>query len=64
MHLLRIESRSIDDIVEAVDLGQSPAEIVILSSADTTLASLAAAEVIKYLGARPLTKLTELLKLL
>ncbi|WP_428484804.1 cobaltochelatase subunit CobN [Rhodopila sp.] len=43
MHLLRVESRSIDDTSEAVDLGQSPADIVALSFTDTDLALLAAA---------------------
>ena len=43
MHLLRVESRSIDDSAEAVDLGQSPADIVALSFTDTDLAVLAAA---------------------
>jgi cobaltochelatase CobN len=43
MHLLRVESRSIDGSAEPVDLGQSPAEIVALSFADTDLAVLAAA---------------------
>ena len=43
MHLLRIESRSIDGTAEAVDLGQSPADIVALSFTDTDLAVLAAA---------------------
>jgi cobaltochelatase CobN len=43
MHLLRIESRSIDGTAEAVDLGQSPADIVALSFSDTDLSVLAAA---------------------
>ncbi len=43
MHLLRVESRSIDDTAAAVDLGQTPAEIVALSFTDTDLAVLAAA---------------------
>src|SRR5262245_48402348 len=43
MHLLRVESRSLDDTEAAVDLGQSPAEIVALSFTDTDLAVLAAA---------------------
>ena len=43
MHLLHVDSRSIDDTAEAVDLGQSPADIVALSFADTDLAILAAA---------------------
>nr|WP_294557256.1 cobaltochelatase subunit CobN [uncultured Rhodopila sp.] len=43
MHLLRVESRSIDGTAEAVDLGQSAADIVALSFTDTDLAVLAAA---------------------
>ncbi len=43
MHLLRIDSRSIDGTAEAVDLAQSPADIVALSFTDTDLAVLAAA---------------------
>src|ERR1700733_7929667 len=43
MHLLRVESRSIDGSAEPVDLGQSPADIVALSFSDTDLAVLAAA---------------------
>jgi cobaltochelatase CobN len=43
MHLLRVESRSIDGSAEAVDLAQSPADIVALSFTDTDLAVLAAA---------------------
>jgi cobaltochelatase CobN len=43
MHLLRVESRSIDGTAEAVDLEQSSADIVALSFADADLAVLAAA---------------------
>jgi cobaltochelatase CobN len=43
MHLLRVESRSIDGTAEAVDLEQSPADIVALSFTDTDLALLASA---------------------
>lgn len=43
MHLLRVESHSIDGSAEAVDLGQTPADIVALSFTDTDLALLAAA---------------------
>src|SRR5215831_15817431 len=43
MHLLATASASIDDLVEAVDLRQSPGDIVILSFADSDLSSLAAA---------------------
>jgi cobaltochelatase CobN len=43
MHILRIESRSIDGTAEAIDLDQSPADIVALSFTDTDLALLATA---------------------
>src|SRR6476619_3324846 len=43
MHLLAATSASIDDLVEAVDLRQSPGDIVILSFADSDLSGLAAA---------------------
>ena len=37
MHILASQSRQIDDANEAIDLGQEPADIVLLSSADTEL---------------------------
>ena len=43
MHLLQTTSASLDDIVEPVDLGQTPGDIVVLSFADSDLAGLAAA---------------------
>src|SRR5438552_3892497 len=43
MHLLGVSSTSLDDIVEPIDLGQSPGDIVVLSFADSDLAGLAAA---------------------
>jgi cobaltochelatase CobN len=43
MHLLQTSSASLDDLVEPVDLGQEPADIVVLSFADSDLAALAAA---------------------
>jgi cobaltochelatase CobN len=43
MHLLSTSSTSLDDIVEPVDLGQTPGDIAILSFADSDLAGLAAA---------------------
>jgi cobaltochelatase CobN len=43
MHLLATSSTSLDDIVEAVDLGQTPGDIVVLSFADSDLAALASA---------------------
>jgi len=43
MHLLAVQAGTIPDGTEAVDLGQTPGEIVVLSAADTELACLAAA---------------------
>jgi cobaltochelatase CobN len=43
MHLLAAQPGSISDGAEAVDLGQEPADLVVLSAADTELAALAAA---------------------
>ena len=43
MHLLASESVSADEGASAVDLAQSPADIVCLSFADSDLATLAAA---------------------
>ncbi len=43
MHLLQAQPGGIADGAEAVDLGQSPGEIVVLSAADSELASLAGA---------------------
>jgi cobaltochelatase CobN len=43
MHLLLAQKGTIADGNEAIDLGQSPAEILFLSAADTELASIAAA---------------------
>src|SRR5262252_4707506 len=43
MHLLTTSSTGLDEIVEAVDLAQSPGDIAILSFADSDLAALAQA---------------------
>src|SRR5271156_1103086 len=43
MHLLATTATNLDEIVEAVDLGQPPGEIAILSFADSDLTGLAAA---------------------
>src|SRR5262252_5384038 len=43
MHLLATGSTALDDLVEAVDLGQPPGDVAILSFADSDLAGLAAA---------------------
>ena len=43
MHLLRTDGRSLDDAESAVDLGQTPGDIVVLSFSDSDLGALAAA---------------------
>jgi cobaltochelatase CobN len=43
MHLLTTSSTNLDDIVEAVDLGQTPGDIAILSFADSDLTGLVTA---------------------
>ena len=43
MHLLATTSGVIDGAAEAVDLAQSPADLVVLSAADSELAALARA---------------------
>jgi cobaltochelatase CobN len=43
VHIARIETHSLDETAEAVDLGQSPAEVVLLSFTDSDLAAFAAA---------------------
>jgi cobaltochelatase CobN len=43
MHLLTTSSTGLDEIVEAIDLGQTPGDIAILSFADSDLSGLAAA---------------------
>ena len=43
MHLLLAQKGSINQGDEAIDLGQSPADVIFLSAADTEIASLAAA---------------------
>jgi cobaltochelatase CobN len=43
MHLLSTSSTSLDDLVEPIDLRQSPGDVAILSFADSDLAGLAAA---------------------
>ena len=43
MHLLTTSATNLDDIVEAVDLGQTPGDIAVLSFADSDLAGLAGA---------------------
>ena len=43
MHLLATTSTSLDDLVEPVDLGQSPGDVIVLSFTDSDLTGLAAA---------------------
>ncbi|HUU66426.1 MAG TPA: cobaltochelatase subunit CobN [Methyloceanibacter sp.] len=43
MHLLQTSSTTLDDIVEPIDLGQTPGEIVVVSFVDSDLSGLAAA---------------------
>ena len=43
MHLLATTGTTLDEIVEAVDLGQTPGDIAVLSFADSDLSGLAAA---------------------
>ena len=43
MHVPRIETRTLDETVEAVDLGQTPADVVFLSFSDSDLNALARA---------------------
>ncbi len=43
MHILAAQTGTIDDGTEAIDLAQAPAEIVVLSAADSELAALARA---------------------
>ena len=43
MHILNVTTASLDDLVEPVDLGQAPAELVAVSFSDSDLAALAGA---------------------
>ena len=62
MHLLKAQPGVVADGSEAVDLGQTPGEIVVLSAADTELASLAAARA-KLGEAFPTVRLANLMQL-
>ncbi|MGE5506251.1 MAG: cobaltochelatase subunit CobN [Actinomycetota bacterium] len=59
MHLLAAQPGSISDGTEAVDLGQTPADVVVLSAADSELACLARA----HSGELPSLRLANLLRL-
>ncbi|HEX2021001.1 MAG TPA: cobaltochelatase subunit CobN, partial [Aurantimonas sp.] len=62
MHLLLAQQGTVDDGGEAIDLGQSPADIVVLSAADTEIAGLAFAA--RRLGGEaPSLRLANLLRL-
>ncbi|HET9069952.1 MAG TPA: cobaltochelatase subunit CobN, partial [Amaricoccus sp.] len=43
MHLLNVTTASLDDLIEPVDLGQAPGEVVMASFSDSDLGALAAA---------------------
>ncbi|MCI4679286.1 cobaltochelatase subunit CobN [Rhodoblastus acidophilus] len=48
MHLVRTDQRSFDEAAQAVDLEQSPADIVVLSFADSDLSLLAGAHAARH----------------
>ena len=58
MHLLAATPGSVDDGTEPVDLGQSPADLVVISAADTELAALSTARA--EMGAPPTLRLANL----
>jgi cobaltochelatase CobN len=62
MHLLNARQATTDDDGEAVDLGQSPGDIVYISAADTELRSLAAAQGNRAAGV-PSLRLANMLRL-
>ncbi|HEV2547410.1 MAG TPA: cobaltochelatase subunit CobN [Stellaceae bacterium] len=65
MHLLAAQPGTISDGSAAVDLGQTPGDIVVLSAADSELACLAAAQrrLVAGAGDLPSLRLASLLKL-
>ena len=63
MHLLAAKPGGISDGAEAVDLGQSPGDIVILSAADTDLQMLAAARRDSNAPSLPSLRLANLMNL-
>lgn len=65
MHLLAAEPGGINDGSEAIDLGQSPGDIIFLSAADTELSALADAQasVIKNAPDHPSLRLANLMHL-
>ena len=62
MHLLAAQPGAIEDGTEAVDLGQSPGDIMLLSAADTELACFAQAHAVLGAGA-PTLRLANLMQL-
>ncbi len=62
MHLLNARNARAEDAGEAIDLGQTPGDIVVLSAADTELACLAAAQAVRPEDA-PSLRLANLLQL-
>jgi cobaltochelatase CobN len=62
MHLLAAKPGTLADGSQAIDLGQSPGAIVVLSAADSEIASLAAAQARRGAGA-PTLRLASLLAL-
>ena len=62
MHLLAAQPGAIADGAEAVDLGQTPGDIVVLSAADTELAMLADARA-GFGGDFPTLRLANLMQL-
>src|SRR5581483_7605494 len=65
MHLLAAEPGIIDDGTAAVDLAQTPGDIVVLASADTEIALLAAAQARRRAGDRqaPTLRLAPVMRL-
>ncbi|MFT5180493.1 MAG: cobaltochelatase CobN, partial [Alphaproteobacteria bacterium] len=65
MHLLAATPGAVDDGSEAVDLGQTPGDIVVLSAADTEIACLAMAQAARLSrdGAAPSVRLANYLRL-
>jgi cobaltochelatase CobN len=65
MHLLAAKPGQVDDGSEAVDLGQTPGDIVVLSAADSEIACLAAAQrtLVESDSATPSLRLASLLSL-
>ena len=65
MHLLAAQPGDIADGAQAVDLGQTPGEIVVLSAADSEIACLAAAQrgSLPPMPRRPSLRLASLLRL-